>query len=467
MRKRVLLLVALSICSRGVAFGEDQSPFPALLSYCLTNKPDSTVSTSNVQLEEPQAPQSMNAANGGYGVTNPPSINSPLGPPLEATPGIGEAPEPVPTNELVPGGKKNIIEEASQKLWRLIFTVQGGVYYDSNIFITDFNRQDDTVVQLAGGFTFELGDYRALANNFVIIKYLATGYIYTSHSDLNGVNQDFYLTGQYRFGNFTAQSNIAFSYLDGPDRAAGTFTSHYFVDGLFRLLYDVSDKTQLHAEFEQITELYPAQLNSFEYIGRLGIDYSITPKIRLGFEAVIGSLSMEDGGEILYQQGRLRAAYKLTEKLSFLASAGFTVEEFSARTLTKVTPVFDMGLSYAPFVDTTLGLTAFRKVFASPVELGQDFTATGVQINAGQRFFQRITAACAFGYEHDVYGVSGAKATNINRTDDFVYVRPNLTYDMGGWLKAEVYYQFSRNSSSLGGASFSDNRVGMQIIFAF
>ena len=91
---------------------------------------------------------------------------------------------------------------------------------------------------------------------------------------------------QYRLDRLTPQSNLSFSYLDGPDRLAGTFTTSYLIDGLVRLLYDYSDKTQLHAEFEQLTDIYPSQLDSFEYVGRLGADYEITPKIKLGLKAL-------------------------------------------------------------------------------------------------------------------------------------------------------------------------------------
>jgi Putative beta-barrel porin 2 len=455
MKKHVLLVAALIICSRGIGQAEASSSFPiSLFNSVNTGGNDSL----NVALQLPQE-QTMNWANGGYGVPNPPTIGQPSN--------YG----PQPTNELVPGGPKNVIEEATHKLWRLILTIRFGVYYDSNIFITEEHTKSDTVFQAAGGFSFELGDYRDLVNNFFLLKYLATGYIYTDHSDLNGVDQDALLRAQYRFGNFTAQSNIAFSYLTGPDRLAGTYTSHYFVDGLFRLLYDLSDKTQLHAEFEQITEIYPSQLNSYEYIGRAGVDYLITPKIKLGVEGVIGSLHLEDGGESFYGQGRLRAAYFMTEKLSFLGSVGVEVRDYGNRNLVKVTPVFDLGVNYTPFVDTNFGLTAFRKVFASPVEVGQVFTGTGVQGSVSQRFFQRFTAAVFVGYENDDYHTSSfnsvSNAFTNNRTDNFFYVRPSLSYDIGGWFRTTVYYEFSRNSSSLDSASFNDNRVGMQVIFAF
>ena len=154
MRRSLLLVVTLLVCSGRLVEGQSQNPI------------------------------SMNPAAGGF-QANPPgttpggwgAVNTPIGPAPEYNP---EA-QPAAANELVAGGgeKKNIIEEAEQKLWRLIFTVQAGVYWDSNIFITQDHPIGDTVIQIAGGFTFELGDYRAEQNNFLTLKYLATGYIYT------------------------------------------------------------------------------------------------------------------------------------------------------------------------------------------------------------------------------------------------------------------------------------------------
>jgi Putative beta-barrel porin 2 len=443
MRNSALLIASLVICSAQFLRAQSQNP--------ITINPEAGGFQANPPLTTP----------GGW------PINTPVGPAPEYNP---EA-QPAATNELIGGGgKKNIIEEATQRLWRLILTVQGGAYYDSNIFITQTHPIGSVVIELAGGFTFEIGDYRSKANNFLTLKYLATGYIYTGtagHNNTDGVEQQFELHGQYRWERLTAQGNLSFSYLNGPDRLAGTFTTSYLIDGLFRLLYDYSDKTQLHAEFEQITDIYPSELDSYEYIGRLGADYQILPKIKLGLEGVVGDLQGQTSGNSTYGEGLFRAAYKMTEKVTFLGSAGFEVVHYNGRNLTKVTPVFDLSAQWSPFVGTGFGLTAFRRIFASPVEVGQVFTATGIQGSVSQVFLQKFVAGVFVGYEHDAYQASVSNAPNINRTDDYVYVRPNLTYSIGGWCNLVLYYQFSHNNSTLGGASFDDHRVGGQVIFAF
>jgi Putative beta-barrel porin 2 len=427
--------------------------------------------TQFLHAQSSQNPISMNPDAGGF-QANPPSVtpggfgvNTPIGPAPEYNP----EGQPAPSNELVPsyGGKKNVIEEATQKLWRFIFTVQGGVYWDSNIFISQNHPIGDTVIELAGGFSFELGDYRNQTNNYLTLKYLATGYIYTGRPEENGVDQQLVFHGQYRWDRLTLQSNVAFNYLDGPDRLAGTFTTQYLIDGLVRLLYDYSDKTQLHAEFEQITDIYPSLISSYEYIGRAGADYLITPKIKLGVEGILGDLQIEHSGNMFYGEARLRAAYQLTQKLTFLASGGFEVAHFNQNDDTKVLPVFDLSAQWTPFVGTTFGLSAFRKIFASPVQVGDVFTATGVQATVSQTFFQRLSAAVFVGYENDQYKAASNNSTATSRADNYVYVRPNLTYSIGGWCNIVLYYQFNHNNSNLNGASFSDHRIGGQVIFAF
>jgi len=95
------------------------------------------------------------------------------------------------------------------------------------------------------------------------------------------------------------------------------------------------------------------------------------------------------------------------------------------------------------------------------------FTATGVQASFSQSFFQRVAAGVYIGYENDQYGATTNTAVNTSRADNYVYVRPNLTYSIGGWCNVVLYYQFNHNDSNLHGASFDDHRVGGQVIFAF
>ncbi len=84
------------------------------------------------------------------------------------------------------------------------------------------------------------------------------------------------------------------------------------------------------------------------------------------------------------------------------------IVHYDARDETKVTPVLDLSAQWSPWVGTTFSLSAFRKIWASPVEVGQVFTATGVQGGISQTIFQRFVASVYVGYENDDYSASGS-----------------------------------------------------------
>ena len=461
MKTAVLLTIVSSFCLCWTTEAQNTTSVPNQLFNPVTLD-------GNANQNVPQVAQIGTTPETG---TYQPLQNQPLQPlqnqPLQAQP-LGQPEQPPPANELVPSEKKNVIEAAAEKVWRLILTFGAGWFYDDNIFISHTNRKADNVFTLDGGFAFELGDYRQQVNNYVIAKFLATGYLFTRNTGQDSVDYDAVVQGQYRFSNFTFQNQIVFDYLNGSDRTVGTFVSRYLLDGRLRLLYDVSDKTQLFGEFEQISSIYVKEISSYEYVGRFGVDYSITPKIKLGLEGDVGDLVQEDGPSSLYGQARLRAAYRYTEKLTFRGSAGFEVRSYSNSDLIRVTPVFELGADYHPFTDTTVSLTGFRKIFASPISFDEFFTATGVELDVKQRLLQRFTAVATFGYEHDTYhGTGGVVTIDNGRTDDYFYIRPSITYDFRKWLTVTLYYEYSRNASSVGDASFYDNRVGLQVSFTF
>lgn len=409
-------------------------------------------------------PQPMNPATGGP--INPTAII-----PSDTGQNNEGSPSPPAANELLPISGSNIVETPAQHLWRLAFTFGAGMYYDGNIFITHLNRQSDTVFTIDGGAAFELGDFRNQLDNYLIANYLVTGYFYTTYSYENYADQDFSLQGKYRFSSFTLNSNINYDYLNGADRLVGngTFVSRQLIDSRFRLTYDLTPKTQLYGEFELMTVLYKDYSDSFEYTARFGIDYQLTGKIVVGVQGVIGTLEQQGQGDesSTYFQARLHAGYQLSEKLTFDATVGAEYREYSNGGQPALDPVFSLGLIYRPFFDTSFSLNAYRSEFASPVYQGEDFIGTGVSTTVSQKFLDRFKASLSLGYEHDSYTSAAANTPSINREDDYVFFRPSLTYSFKSWLSVTVYYQYSRDSSSLSNSSYYDNRVGGQLSIFF
>ena len=152
--------------------------------------------------------------------------------------------------------------------------------------------------------------------------------------------------------------------------------------------------------------------------------------------------------------------------MGFKASGGVEFREFEGGGDTKITPVFSLGVDYRPFDGTGFSLVGYRNVVGSNAIAGQDFIATGFEIMAEQRFFQKFIAAVSVGYEVDSYFATG-NAPPTDRVDNYLYLRPTLRYSFVDWFSATVFYEYRQTVSTQTDSSFYNNRIGMELALRF
>ena len=196
------------------------------------------------------------------------------------------------------------------------------------------------------------------------------------------------------------------------------------------------------------------------------MNYRLFPKTRVGFQVVGGVLDSSDTPLQYLQQALVQVFYGATEKLSFSFSAGVQALEFEGREDIKIDPVFSLGVSYQPFPTTSISLVGFRNVVGSSALEGQDYFATGFELNVSQQFFQKVVAAVSFGYENDAY-FGTTSDTPTDRVDNYLFVRPRLTYAFVDWFSVSVFYEFRQTVSNQEGNSFYNNRAGLEILTRF
>ena len=181
---------------------------------------------------------------------------------------------------------------------------------------------------------------------------------------------------------------------------------------------------------------------------------------------MIGVLDSTDTPLQFYQQLRLRVSWLPTEKLTFSFNGGLQFIQFEGHDEVKVEPVFSLGISYQPFPATSIALMGFRNISSSSLEPGQDYAATGFELSVQQRFFQKVVAAVSFGFENDSY-FGTTPETQTQRVDNFVYIRPRLTYAFVDWFSASIFYEYRQTSSNVPATSFYNNRGGLEFITRF
>jgi hypothetical protein len=380
-----------------------------------------------------------------------------------------------PAEEALAADQSLIPAEPARKLWRFSPLFSAGVMYDDNIFLTNKGRVADVIWTISAGLAFELGDFRSSTENYLTIQWVGIPVFYTNNPEENKFNQSFSLYGQYRWARLVGQIESNYSVNTGGNREVNTITTTTTFSNALRFRYDYSAKTSLDAQFSQSytssssTSDTPLQTNN-QYEAKVGMNYQIFPKTSIGVEGVGGILDQASNPLQYYQQARMRLNYVASGKLSFKLSAGVEAREFVGESDIRISPVFSLGLNYNPFDGTNISVVGYRNIIGSSAVAGQDITATGFEITASQRFLQKFIAGISFGYENDAYFNATATTpvtSDSNRVDNYVYVRPRLSYSFARWFTTSVFYSYRRQVSNEASNSFYDNQVGMEVAAKF
>jgi hypothetical protein len=357
-------------------------------------------------------------------------------------------------------------EDVSQKKWRITPLFSAEVMYDDNIFLTNTDRVSDVIWTPSIGLIYELGDFRGKKENYLSFQWVGMPVIYTKNTEQNGFNQYIALSLQYRFSKLVAKLDSSYSHIRGSSRDVNTITTTQTFWNSLAFAYDYSEKTAFNLSFTQSTSSTENFQTTSQYHVRGGMDYQLFPKTRVGVQGVVGLIDSSDTPLQYLQQLLMQVYYNPTGKLTFAFSGGVQFLEFEGTDVVKIDPVFSLGLNYQPFPATSINLVGFRNVVGSTDLAGQDYFATGFELNVSQQFFQKLVAAVSFGYENDEYFGTTVE-TPTDRVDNYVYVRPRLTYAFVDWFSVSIWYEYRETVSTQESSSFFNNRAGLEFLTRF
>ncbi len=127
-------------------------------------------------------------------------------------------------------------------------------------------------------------------------------------------------------------------------------------------------------------------------------------------------------------------------------------------------PIFDFNVTYMPWDDTSVFAEAGRTTTNSFDFAGDTIDYTSVQIGASQKFMQKFTFTATGGYSEAQYqqSIQIAPGVSSTRDDDYFYGKANVRWDPNDWLNVQATYQWSRNISTVGSTTFTDNQIDLQ-----
>jgi hypothetical protein len=389
----------------------------------------------------------------------------------------------------------NPAPEATSHKWRIRPVLGVGYAQDDNLFLSNTNPISSGIYSAAAGGSFELGDYRLRKDNFLALSYLGVGYLFSGAPAQNCYNQFANFLGQYAWDKLSGQFNSQYQNVNGASRQIGNFMQTIFYYNALRFLYAYSEKTDMDLEISQRSIINIGNLDSYFNQGKIGADYRVTSKVRLGFEGILGSNPAEDSPTRYYQifNGRLR--YDVTGKVALKATGGIQASEYeSGGAPFRVTPVLSLGADYKIFgdakegelgtgrtsseqlfgggrmnqlvTDSTVSVILYRNQQNSPNIQGQDFLATGGEVGFNKGLGRHWSFNISLGYENDTY-IANQQGVTADRVDDFFFAKPGITYRFLKYLELTAFYERSLNNSTQTIYTWVDNRFGMELKSAF
>ncbi len=405
--------------------------------------------------------------------------------PVAFTAPVEEPPLPEPEGPQVITPTESAPEEVAATPRRFRYSVSvdvRGVYDDNVTLSSGENRQDDFYTAVMPQLSLGLGDFEDRQENFVFLNYAPSGYFYFNNSDFSTIEQIGSLSGQWRLRRVTLTlsqdyQSVQSSNLNVADTGGG-FSNQTNLDvggrrrvnsyaTRFGASAALSGKTSLRLDASYYVSDPEDLIGSSTLSGGLGLDYTYGPKLSLGFGATAGKQFVDEPSpDTTFQQMNLRATYELTGKIRASGSGGLEFRQSDDGTQDNFSPIFQLGVAYAPFDGTQMDISATGRTQNSASAFGQDFTSTQVVFTARQRLLQRIFFSVSLGIQNQSY-FSTATGVSTDRNDNYYFIAPGIDVRITEFWFAGAFYTHRENDSSLPFYTFDDNQYGIRTTLKF
>ena len=375
------------------------------------------------------------------------------------------------------------VESSIPRRFHYQFKLSVRSIYDDNINLGETDRISDFYTSIEPSVMLGVGDTKTRAENYIRLDYLPAIFLFADHSENNSVQHVVHLEGQYRVNRLTLNLSQQVQIMDGVDvqtrNSSGGLDQQVNLDVAGRTRFNIyathlnaayylTGKTFLSAGGDYTSTQYSSLISSQIVSGNFFLNYNYSPKMIVGIGGTAGYDEVDaPNPDQDFQQVNLRFTYQATGKLDFAASVGVEFRHFEGDTAdTHVSPVFDLGVNYAPFDGTKVSASATRRILNSAVLFGQNYAVTDITVGVQQRLLQRFFLGFNGGYENSDY-FSTVGATGATRKDDYFFVQPSIAVAVTRFWTVGAYYLHRVNSSSVDAFDFHDNQVGVRSTLEF
>jgi hypothetical protein len=361
-----------------------------------------------------------------------------------------------------PEGTKPVTGQDQPFQWGPVTTRPHLLYrflYATGLPLSPGNQQNTMIQEYSPGVAFDIGTHWTL-------DYTPTLRFYSNHSFKGEFDNAVTLTGGTAYEDWTFGFSQSYVSSDSPEVQTGTQTSQEIYATALTASYAFNSKMSLDMGLYQNLQFTEDFQNSRDWSTMEWLNYQFWPRFNAGIGTGVGYVNVDFGPDQTYEQIAGRVNWRPTDKISFQANAGLEDRQFlSSGSGDLLSPTFGATIQYQPFEVTRVSLNASRTVTPSYFQ-DQVSENTSVSCDLNQRLFGKYYLNLNAGYDMTEY-VSSASAASANPDDDYYTFNARLSRSFLKRGTLGIFYQYSGNSSTEPGFTYSGSQVGIEIGYRY
>jgi len=322
------------------------------------------------------------------------------------------------------------------------------------------NQQQATVIQtFSPGLLFVLGDHWTL-------DYTPSWTFYSSKNFRDSIGHSVSFAGGTTYQDWNFGLSQSYSRSSAPLVETGTQTdTETFSTGL-NASYRFSSKMSVDMGISQNFTAAAQFTSSRQWSTMEWLNYQFWPRLQVAAGVGGGYVAVDTGNDSSYEQFQGRVSWRATDKTSIQVHGGLEDRQFLGGGASDVlNPIFGVAIQYQPFEFTEFSLSADRSVSTSYLQ-NQNSVSTSINGSLNQRLFQKFSLTLGGGYSTVKY-IATTSGVFAGRQDDYYSFNARLSRMFLKRGTISVTYQFSDNSSSQSGFTYSSSQVGLEVGFRY
>jgi hypothetical protein len=352
--------------------------------------------------------------------------------------------------------------------------------FNDNITYREEETESDFITTLSPGLSVQAGSQTF---NYIDFTYFFDRVLYWDNDALSANQHRANLATRFEKSRFLLEGLDEFKNLTSPlgggISVGGAEVERSLLLDLYKLTYDLSEKTAPYAEVFHSRNDYDSEFGLYDSVtltGTLGFEYKAFSRTAFFGEVYYGQTDTEknfafqrDYPTANFVGGFLGVRGAFTEQLFGSAKAGYEYRTYKGMDESSAAPVVAISLTEQFSPRSVLTLAYARSQRESSQFVGSTYVNDSVVLNYLQHIAEdgRLRGNATLSYNSSTYEDSGlVDAAVASRHDDLIAAGLTITYDIKLWLRAFGSYNFEFLDSSI--ASIQDYRVnrvtlGMQL----